>query len=585
MAHKFHDTSANECLGPAVSSVSDLLPPSILKDATRALLPFLDRIDVARLSVVTKWFGEFVTRARKQERDALRDDMANGRYDRVITHLATSSQLTSASMRDHHIEHAVWYSLGSADVTDANFKDVGRCIMIFGHRAKTRHIAPRAVHHLYRRGCAATTLEIARDHNTFGWGGRPDDELPKMMQRAKAQALAQDNAEVLVNVAAYGLSMPDLYESLLEMSTRRNTDALFYLADLQLGPKSERVPFYVAAAHHGHRRAAMRLATGYVTGKLNISRLAMRVRVGVDGDVRRDLPRQRMEIERDGDKALEFFKIATTYSPMEPVQNVMRIAGRLHAYCSRVKHFVGRAGGVRFLEHAAENGYSFCANVLGDLFENGKGVPRDERTAFDWYTRGVDSRFVRPSDHATQNGVRNCHRSLGRMYEHGRGVDRCVVSAVTHYHLSQSSTADVMRLFRDQHASCVEAYETPPLRLDFFASVCKATERITVAELMTVADYLKQRGCFGAASQLYGAAADRFQNRRACFELGCIERDGLAGRGSWNAALSLNYFERAQSLGHPDATVQVAAMLERREREEAERAEQFDEAKKRPRRV
>lgn len=69
----------------------------------------------------------------------------------------------------------------------------------------------------------------------------------------------------------------------------------------------------------------------------------------------------------------------------------------------------------------AEQGNATAQNVLGFMYQNGKGVPQDDTQAVNWYRRSADQ-----GDASGQN-------NLGFMYEGGRGVSQDYTQAAIWY--------------------------------------------------------------------------------------------------------------------------------------------------------
>jgi hypothetical protein len=72
-------------------------------------------------------------------------------------------------------------------------------------------------------------------------------------------------------------------------------------------------------------------------------------------------------------------------------------------------------------EEAAERGEAWAQNNLGVMYENGKGVTRDDKEAVRWYTK------------AAEQGNAVAQNNLGVMYANGKGVTRDDKEAVRWY--------------------------------------------------------------------------------------------------------------------------------------------------------
>lgn len=65
---------------------------------------------------------------------------------------------------------------------------------------------------------------------------------------------------------------------------------------------------------------------------------------------------------------------------------------------------------VKWYTKAAEQGYAGAQFNLGHMYANGEGVPENDKTAVKWYTK------------AAEQGVAFAQNNLGLMYEFGSGV-------------------------------------------------------------------------------------------------------------------------------------------------------------------
>ena len=70
--------------------------------------------------------------------------------------------------------------------------------------------------------------------------------------------------------------------------------------------------------------------------------------------------------------------------------------------------------GVKYLRMAAERGYAKAQNQLGYMYDNGEGVPRDMKKAFDLYMQ------------AAVQGLARAQYNVGNKCCFGRGVDKDV---------------------------------------------------------------------------------------------------------------------------------------------------------------
>ena len=77
---------------------------------------------------------------------------------------------------------------------------------------------------------------------------------------------------------------------------------------------------------------------------------------------------------------------------------------------------------------AAEQGQWQAQSNLGEMYENGRGVPQDYVQAVAWYRKAAEQGYVRPQ------------HSLASMYANGEGVPQDYVAAHKWYILAASRT-------------------------------------------------------------------------------------------------------------------------------------------------
>jgi len=82
------------------------------------------------------------------------------------------------------------------------------------------------------------------------------------------------------------------------------------------------------------------------------------------------------------------------------------------------------AEAVKWYRLAADQGYAAAQFNLGDMYDNGQGVPEDDVEAVKWYRL------------AAEQGDSRAQYNLGVMYDNGRGVPEDDTEAVKWYRLS-----------------------------------------------------------------------------------------------------------------------------------------------------
>ncbi len=82
---------------------------------------------------------------------------------------------------------------------------------------------------------------------------------------------------------------------------------------------------------------------------------------------------------------------------------------------------------VKWYRLAAEQGNDFAQYNLGLMYDNGQGVPEDDKTAVKWYRL------------AAEQGNASAQSNLGAMYDDGTGVIQDYVRAHMWYNIAASS--------------------------------------------------------------------------------------------------------------------------------------------------
>lgn len=99
------------------------------------------------------------------------------------------------------------------------------------------------------------------------------------------------------------------------------------------------------------------------------------------------------------------------------------------------------AGAVKMFRELAEQGNPHAQAVLGDLYMNGQGVPKDVDTAIQWYRKSAEQGFP--------GGQVN----LGVCYEKGLGVKKDLAEALRWYRkAADQNFADAQRFVGDMYA-------------------------------------------------------------------------------------------------------------------------------------
>ena len=95
---------------------------------------------------------------------------------------------------------------------------------------------------------------------------------------------------------------------------------------------------------------------------------------------------------------------------------------------------------------AAEQGLAHAQNNLGVMYDNGRGVPQDDKTAAEWYTR------------AAEQGHATAQTNLGGMYKNGNGVPKDLLYAYMWANIAASGGIEDAGKLRDN----VRKMMTPP---------------------------------------------------------------------------------------------------------------------------
>ncbi|WP_443636326.1 tetratricopeptide repeat protein [Candidatus Njordibacter sp. Uisw_058] len=86
---------------------------------------------------------------------------------------------------------------------------------------------------------------------------------------------------------------------------------------------------------------------------------------------------------------------------------------------------------VKWYTKAAEQGHASAQFNLGSMYQNGDGVPENDKTAVKWYTK------------AAEQGHAKAQANLGLMYDNGRGVLTDTKRAYMWYNLSSYNDNEI----------------------------------------------------------------------------------------------------------------------------------------------
>ena len=117
---------------------------------------------------------------------------------------------------------------------------------------------------------------------------------------------------------------------------------------------------------------------------------------------------------------------------------------------------------VEWIQNRARQGDPHAQNLLGILYELGKGVPRDEARAFEWFKRSAEQ------------GVAKSQQQVGFMYAMGKGVPRSDVEAYVWLTLAAEKNlaeAGVLRDAVEKHMTAEDKAEAQKLTAKVFARV------------------------------------------------------------------------------------------------------------------
>ena len=120
---------------------------------------------------------------------------------------------------------------------------------------------------------------------------------------------------------------------------------------------------------------------------------------------------------RRAEKARE--RYSESWKPSMVVAIKLRKAGLLYYYGNEVT--MDRSVAARYFAGAAYQGDSFSANMLGQMYENADGLPKDFVKAASWYRA------------AAREGSSDAAMNLGRFYENGIEVDKDLTEAERWY--------------------------------------------------------------------------------------------------------------------------------------------------------
>lgn len=201
-----------------------------------------------------------------------------------------------------------------------------------------------------------------------------------------------------------------------------------------------------------------------------------------------------------------------------------------------------------WFEQAAIQGNAYAERMLGDLYEQGRGVPANQKLAFDWRIK------------AARRGELDAQLAVGKMYQGGIGVSRDVDRALYWYRRAalagsaeaQSLTEQLQRYGRD--AEVTQASSRSSFEMAAKRAYELARSFVDVVEEFgyRVAEDWHQR-----LPELEQPARDG--DLEAAYQLGRRYERGVGGVKQ-DQATSLAWYRRAAEGGHPMAALALAGI-------------------------
>lgn len=239
---------------------------------------------------------------------------------------------------------------------------------------------------------------------------------------------------------------------------------------------------------------------------------------------------------RDSSKALEWYRHGADggdVSAMMGAAEILETTG------------VG-AEAIKFYEKAHHAGNTDAAYRLGRIFENGKGVAKDDVLAFTWYLVAANA------------GDKLSQRIVGSMYETGRGTGADPAQAMEWYKKAAEAGDIAAKKAVERLSRPAGAPETPKVKKE----TPRPAENLTpeqIAHLINRANELYDEGDYDSAADIDKRLAEA-GNPRGINSLGW---DYYKGHGvPQDTAHAFDLYMRAAQAGEPRAMINLACAYE-----------------------
>ena len=214
-----------------------------------------------------------------------------------------------------------------------------------------------------------------------------------------------------------------------------------------------------------------------------------------------------------------------------------------------IRHLDGSGGffkntqlAVRWFERAAMQGNAYAEFRLGELYQEGIGIPRNSRVAADWMEK------------AANRGIARAQLKLGLMYARGDGVAKQTGSG--RYWLERASIEGnqearaVLANLREAGLATANAADSAPR-----PGPEAYDEAMRVVHLLEYAEFKIEEAWHNRLPELQGLAEDGDQ--RAQFEIGTYYLQGGMGRPR-DVGTALRWYRRAAEGGSRRAALALA---------------------------
>ncbi|WP_299394041.1 hypothetical protein [uncultured Desulfovibrio sp.] len=222
----------------------------------------------------------------------------------------------------------------------------------------------------------------------------------------------------------------------------------------------------------------------------------------------------------------------------------------------------GHEAGLKTLKQLAEQGHADAQFRLGEMYDYGEGVPQDDGKACQWYAKaaaqGHEAGLKTLKQLAEQEHA-DAQFCLGEMYDYGKGVPRDIArawqcyakAAATFKNAASQGHAHAQFRLGDIYKEGKGVPRDDDMARRWFEKAAEqghADAQFRLGEMYDYGEGVPQDD--GKACQWYAKAAAQ-EHADAQYRLGCMYRKGEGVPQDYD--LARRWFEKAIAQGHADA--------------------------------